>query len=76
MAIKKVLGTIRRRLATEKKFRKVVVADDQQSFGNMVRLLDRGAHEYTGSSGYSQKQGHRDWLLIKGNRKRKALSVR
>ena len=33
-------------------------------------------HEYTGSSGYSQKQGHRDWLLIKGNRKRKALSVR
>ena len=37
--------------------------------------LDRGAHEYTGSSGYSQKQGHRDWLLIKGNRKRKALSV-
>ena len=27
------------------------------------------------SSGYSQKQGHRDWLLIKGNRKRKALSV-
>ena len=40
-----------------------------------VQLLDRGAHEYTGSSGYSQKQGHRDWLLIKGNRKRKALSV-
>ena len=37
--------------------------------------LDRGAHEYTGSSGYSQEQGHRDWLLIKGNRKRKALSV-
>ena len=37
--------------------------------------LDRGAHEYTGSSGYSQKQGHRDWLLIKGNRKRKVLSV-
>ena len=37
--------------------------------------LDRGAHEYTGSSCYSQKQGHRDWLLIKGNRKKKALSV-
>ena len=38
--------------------------------------LDRGAHEYTGSSGYSQKQGHRGWMLIKGNRKRKALSVK
>ena len=37
--------------------------------------LDRGAHEYTGSSGYSQKQGHRDWLLVKGNRKRKAPPV-
>ena len=37
--------------------------------------LDRVAHEYTGFSGYSQKQGHRGWLLVKGNRKRKALSV-
>ena len=44
-------------------------------FHEIDGLLDRGAHEYTGSSGYSQKQGHRDWLLIKGNRKRKALSV-
>ena len=43
---------------------------------SLVRArLDRGAHEYTGSSGYSQEQGHRDWLLMKGKRKRKALSV-
>ena len=35
----------------------------------------RGAHEHTGFGGYPQKQGHRDWLLVKGNRKRKALSV-
>ena len=37
--------------------------------GDARSMLDRGAHEYAGSSSYSQKQGHRGWLLLKGNRK-------
>ena len=36
---KSVLDEIRIKLVTEKKYSKVVVAGDQQSFGNMVRLL-------------------------------------
>ena len=33
--------------------------------GTPLPQLDRGAHEYTGSSDYSQEQGHRDWLFNK-----------
>ena len=37
--VKSVLDEIRRKLARGKKYSKVVVAGDKQSFGNMLRLL-------------------------------------